>query len=315
MGEFLRALSAVFLIFSLMGMGYVLGRLKWLTSSEKKFLSRYVVNIAVPMNCLVGVLNHLKREDLASMGSLLLVPVLCILLSLLLSVIAANLLRLPRARWGVFVSMAFLSNTLFIGLPLSTQLFGEISIPYVMLYFMGSTLFTQTLAVILIERAGTAASKTRHSAASVLRGILTKPPILGVSAAFAMLLLDLRPPTLFMSFAGYLSSTVTPLALMYCGFIVYELGIRNIRMERGIPTMLVIRLFLSPLICTLLCLFFHVEGLTRAVFITEAALPVVSQITVMAGAYGADEDYAATGSILSTLGIFITIPLLMLILP
>ena len=160
MGEFLRALSAVFLIFSLMGMGYVLGRLKWLTSSEKKFLSRYVVNIAVPMNCLVGVLNHLKREDLASMGSLLLVPVLCILLSLLLSVIAANLLRLPRARWGVFVSMAFLSNTLFIGLPLSTQLFGEISIPYVMLYFMGSTLFTQTLAVILIERAGTAASKT-----------------------------------------------------------------------------------------------------------------------------------------------------------
>ena len=84
MGEFLRALSAVFLIFSLMGMGYVLGRFKWLTSSEKKFLSRYVVNIAVPMNCLVGVLNHLKREDLASMGSLLLVPVLCILLSLLL---------------------------------------------------------------------------------------------------------------------------------------------------------------------------------------------------------------------------------------
>ena len=221
MGEFLRALSAVFLIFSLMGMGYVLGRLKWLTSSEKKFLSRYVVNIAVPMNCLVGVLNHLKREDLASMGSLLLVPVLCILLSLLLSVIAANLLRLPRARWGVFVSMAFLSNTLFIGLPLSTQLFGEISIPYVMLYFIGSTLFTQTLAVILIERAGTATSKTRHSAVSVLRGILTKPPILGVSAAFAMLLLDLRPPALFMSFAGYLSSTVTPLALMYCGFIVY----------------------------------------------------------------------------------------------
>ena len=50
------------------------------------------------------------------------------------------------------------------------------------------------------------------------------------------------------------------------------------------------------------------------VFIVESALPVVSQITVMAGAYGADEEYAATGACLSMLGCFLTIPVLMVIL-
>ena len=34
----------------------------------------------------------------------------------------------------------------------------------------------------------------------------------------------------------------------------------------------------------------------------------------MAGAYGADEEYAATGACLSMLGCFLTIPVLMLIL-
>ena len=43
-------------------------------------------------------------------------------------------------------------------------------------------------------------------------------------------------------------------------------------------------------------------------------MPVVSQVSVMAGAYGADEEYAASGACLSILGCFITLPVLMLIL-
>ena len=313
MGTYLHSLSAVFMIFSLMAVGYVLGRLGWMDAGDKKFVSRFVVNIAVPMNCITGILNNFNRSDLAGMAHLLLVPVSTILLNLAISVLAGKLLKLPRKRFGVFVAMAFLSNTLFIGLPLSTQLFGETAVGYVMLYYIGCTVFTQTVCVMLVERAGTAVPK-EHTAGAFIKDIFTKPPILGLIAAVAMLLLDVRPPEIFMSFAKYLSSTVSPLALLYCGYIVYELGIRNIRMERGIPTMLVLRLLVAPAICAAVCMLVGVEGLCRNVFIVEAALPTVSQITVMAGAYGADEEYSATGAILSMLGIFITVPVLMVML-
>ena len=56
------------------------------------------------------------------------------------------------------------------------------------------------------------------------------------------------------------------------------------------------------------------EGLPLKVFVVESALPVVSQVTVMAGAYGADEEYAAIGACLSILASFVSIPILMLIL-
>ena len=107
---------------------------------------------------------------------------------------------------------------------------------------------------------------------------------------------------------------MSPLALIYCGFIVYEVGLKDLRPLPGLPAMLVIRLVLAPMICWACCRAFGVGGLAQSVFLVESALPVVSQVPVMAGAYGADEQYAAVGSCLSILGSFVSIPILMLIL-
>ena len=313
MAEFLNAVSAVFLLFSLMAVGYFLGVFGWMGSGEKKFLSRFVVNIAVPCNCLVGLLNNLKHEDLARAGQMMVFTVSSIVLTLLLSALAATLLRLPRSRWGVFVPMAGLSNVLFVGLPLCTQLFGEVCVPYVMVYYLSNTIFTQSLAVVLIERAGSQPGKGGGLAHRML-DMLRKPPIVGMAVSIVLLVLGLRPPELVMRFASQISGSVTPLALIYCGYIVYEVGLKNLRFLQGMPTMLVIRLIVSPLICAAFCMLGGVSGLAMRVFIVESALPVVSQITVMAGAYGADEEYAATGACLSMLGCFLTIPVLMVIL-
>ena len=100
MAEFFNAVSAVFLLFSLMAVGYFLGVSGWMGGGEKKFLSRFVVNIAVPCNCLVGLLNNLKHEDLARAGQMMVFTVGGIVLTLVLSALAATLLQLPRSRWG-----------------------------------------------------------------------------------------------------------------------------------------------------------------------------------------------------------------------
>ena len=133
-----------------MAVGYFCGMLKWMGDSEKKFISRYIMSIALPMNCISGLLNNVKHEDLASMGSMLAVPLATVLVMLAVSFAAAKVLKLPRKREGVFIAMSFLSNTLFIGLPMSTQLFGEVSVPYVMAYWMVCTCFTQSVALLLL---------------------------------------------------------------------------------------------------------------------------------------------------------------------
>ena len=313
MAGFFNALSACLVLLLLMAVGYFMGVRGWMTAAEKKFLSRFIINIAVPANCIVGLLNNLDREGLVQAGPLVAAALLGVGATLLLSMGAVALLRLPRARWGVFAAMAGLSNTLFIGIPVCTQLFGEVCMPYVMLYYLGNTTFLQSAGILLVERSGDG-GRQPGGPGRFLRDIFTKPPILGVLCAIVLLVLGVDLPGPVMRFAGYISNTVSPLALIYCGFIVYEVGLKNLRLLPGLPAMLVIRLAVAPVICWGFCLLFGVEGLARDVFLVESALPVVSQVTVMAGAYGADEEYAATGACLSILGCFVSLPILMLVL-
>lgn len=313
MAGFFNAVSACLVLLLLMAVGYFMGTAGWMAAGEKKFLSKYIINIAVPANCIVGLLNNLDRASLAQAGVQLVSAVLGVGASLLLSVGAACLLRLPRSRWGVFVAMAGLSNTLFIGIPVCTQLFGEAAMPFIMLYYLGNTSFLQSAGIMLISRAGSQPGEG-GGLLRFLRETFTKPPILGVLAGVVMLALGVQLPVPVMRFAKYISDTVSPLALIYCGFIVYEVGLKNLRLLPGLPTMLVLRLAVAPAVCFVFCRLFGLEGLVRDVFLVESALPVVSQVTVMAGAYGADEQYAATGACLSILGCFITLPILMLLI-
>ena len=154
MTGFFNALSASLVLLMLMSVGYFMGVLGWMTAQDKKFVSKYIVNIAVPCNCVVGLLNNLSHDQLAQAGIMLVSGLLGVGATLLLSMALATLLRLPRERWGVFVLMAGLSNTIFIGIPVSTQLFGEACMPYLMIYFLANTTFLQSLGFVLIERAG-----------------------------------------------------------------------------------------------------------------------------------------------------------------
>lgn len=313
MAGFFNAVSACLVLLLLMAVGYFMGARGWMTAAEKKFLSRFIINIAVPANCIVGLRNNLDRAGLVRAGPQVAAALVGVGTTLLLSIGMAALLRLPRARRGVFAAMAGLSNVLFIGIPVCTQLFGEACMPYVMLYYLGNTSLLQSAGILLIERSGDR-GRQPGGPGRFLRDVFTKPPILGVLAAVVLLLLDVTPPGPVMRFAGYISNTVSPLALIYCGFIVYEVGLKNLRLLPGLPVMLVMRLAAAPVICWGCCLLFGVEGLARDVFLVESALPVVSQVPVMAGAYGADEEYAAAGACLSILGCFVTLPVLMLMI-
>lgn len=76
---------------------------------------------------------------------------------------------------------------------------------------------------------------------SFLKGVFAKPPILAVFFSLLLLTLDVGPgPAPIMKWAGYISGSVSPLALIYCGYIIYELGLKNLRLMRGLPTMIVV---------------------------------------------------------------------------
>ena len=112
----------------------------------------------------------------------------------------------------------------------------------------------------------------------------------------------------------YMNNVVTPLALLLTGYIIHDIGLRNLHLDRILSVMMAFRFIAAPAICLGFCTLFGVTGLARNVYIVEAAMPVVTQTVVAAAAYGADEQFAAQGAALSTLACFIVTPILMMLL-
>ena len=310
MESFLHAVASVTIILLLTATGYFCAAMGWMSPQAKRFISKFTMSVAIPCMCVYGLTNNLTHELLAGSLGFLLVPLLSTVGAFLLSLLVGRLLKLPRKRLGVFMMMCSVSNAIFIGLPMCTELFGEACTPYVMLYYLVNTSFVQLVGLSLVRWSGEGGGFDKR----MIKKFLTTPAVIGVLVSFVLVFTGIRLPSLVMSYCKYMNNLVTPLALLLTGYIIYEIGLKNLKLDRDLAIMLLFRFLLVPGVSFVLCELFGVAGLGRSVLLVETAMPVVTQTVVAAADYGADEQFAAQGAALSTLACFVVIPVLMLIL-
>ena len=310
MESFLHAVASVTIILLLTATGYFCAAMGWMSPQAKRFISKFTMSVAIPCMCVYGLTNNLTHELLAGSLGFLLVPLLSTVGAFLLSLLVGRLLKLPRKRLGVFMMMCSVSNAIFIGLPMCTELFGEACTPYVMLYYLVNTSFVQLVGLSLVRWAGDGGGFDCR----MIKKFLTTPAVIGVLVSFVLVFTGVSLPPLVMSYCKYMNNLVTPLALLLTGYIIYEIGLKNLKLDRDLAIMLLFRFLLVPGVSFALCELFGVAGLGRSVLLVETAMPVVTQTVVAAADYGADEQFAAQGAALSTIACFVVIPVLMLIL-
>ena len=311
MAYFFNAVSSVVIIFLLTAVGYFCAAKGWTNQAVKTFISKFLMNLAIPCMCIHGLTTNLSRDAISGSWSLLLIAVLVSSASILLSAGVGVLLKLPHKRRGVFVMMCGLSNALFIGYAMCSVLFGEACTPYVMMFYLVNTTFVQLVGIPSVAWSGEGEGS---SVPKLLLRLLRSPTVISVFISFALLYADVQLPAVVLSFMRYMNNTVTPLALLLTGHIIYEIGLKNLRMDLSLFLVACFRFLFAPAMKILLCRVFGISGLARSVFVVESAMPVVTQTVVVATEYKADAEYAAQGAALTTLLSFLVIPILMIIL-
>ena len=242
---FFNSVSAVLVVMLLMGVGYFMGHKGWMKAEHKPLMYKLIIWIALPAMCVNNLQTNFSKEMFSGAGPMILVPLLSIVLMALVSAIIAKALKLPHKQVGVFITMCCLSNSVFIGYPMCRELFGEACVPYVMWYYIINTVFFQTVGVWLIRRSGTGGGSPLDG----LKTVLKNPPFIGVTLGLLLLAFEIRLPSFVMSFTKYLGNMVSPLGLIYSGFIIFETGLSNLKFEKGLPTTVFMRFVVSPLLC------------------------------------------------------------------
>lgn len=303
----LDALQSVLSILTIIGVGYWLTHKGWFDESTGKLFTRLVVNVSLPALMVSNMMNTFDRNTLMSMIGGVVIPFASMLLCYGIAVITSHLLKIDKKRTGTFQTMFFISNTIFMGMPVNAALFGEQSTPYVLLYYIVNTTMLWTLGIYLIQRDGGKTTGKLFSKGT-MKSILT-PPLMGFLAGVVLVMLGIQLPRFMMDTARYLGSVTTPLSLLFIGITFHSISFKEIRFSKDMAAILLGRFVVSPLMVMALASFLSVPWIMKAVFTIQAAMPIATQASIMSKAYDADYQYATIMVTVTTVASLIFIPI------
>ncbi|MEJ6400203.1 AEC family transporter [Nicoliella lavandulae] len=315
MEVFENSISGIVVILLMILLGYFLARRQWFNEQSAKLVAKIVTQVALPAYMISTITSKFTAKTLLHTLPDLRFPVISMLILFALSVAVARALRIAKYHRGLFESMFFNSNTVFVGLPVNLALFGSRSLPYVLVYYMANTTFFWTLGVYLIQRDGDADSKfsLKQTAQKVF-----SPPLLGFIIAVILVLLDVKQVKLIapvltpvLKSCDYVGGLTIPLSMMFIGIAVAKVKLSQFRFDRLNWGILLGRFILAPLLMTLLVTFTDMPILMKQVFILQSAMPVMTNAPVVSKLYNADSEYASVMVTETTLLSLVIIPILM----
>ena len=245
-------------------------------------------------------------------------PALAVIISYLVAFLAVKLFKIRPGRRGIFINAVANANTIFIGMPLNTALFGNKAMSYFLIYYIVNTVSTWAFGVYLIQNDDPTADGKKERG-KINWAKLLPMPLVGFIFSIIWLLIGIPVPNFLGQTLTYVGSLVTPLSLIYIGIVLYDAGLNNFRFERDSILALIGRFIISPLVLIVLIklgmgMGVHLPSLMRQTLVVQSATPMLAVLPILAKEAHGDVKYATDVVVMSTVLFVVVVPILMAIL-
>lgn len=236
------------LIFVALLLGAVLRSVRRFPANTAATLNAFVIWISLPALVLSQITALFATQPLTAT---MLRPVSMAWLQFALAFVVFRVIG-AWAGWrretiGALTLTAGLGNTSFVGFPLLESLVGPSSLPIGVLVDQPGTFLALSTVGLATASLYSPQPNARFDASTVLRRVVSFPPVVALAIAVAWSLAGLPRPATAVSILDRLGSTLVPIALVSVGFQL-RLSRRDLREYRApLAAGLVFKLLLSPL--------------------------------------------------------------------
>lgn len=199
---------------------------------------------------------------------------------------------------------------------MTTALFGEAGIPYLLVYFFANCFFIWSAGLYRIQMDGVARRGGVRPKFFSLKSVkvLFAPPVVAFLLGIVFVLISIPVPSFLMGTFKSLGSIASPLALIFIGMTIHRVGFEKLKhVPREVWYVMFSCFILRPLVMYLVSAPFDLDPMMRKVFVAASMLPVSSVIAVLARAHGADEEFASEAVGATTIGLVFALPVLLFI--
>ncbi|HWQ77325.1 MAG TPA: AEC family transporter [Anaerovoracaceae bacterium] len=297
--------AKIFSVFSISLFGYAANKLKRLPGESTKYLSQLLLYIASP--CLV--IYSMSQEELnddtvASVLQTAGLMVLALTVSTVIAYLAVKIMKAPAEDRGVYEALLVLTNSGFMGYPLSLAVFGEKGLFLMIIANTCFTFFAYTIGVVILI----SGRDEKLTLKTIIKSIISIPSITTV-IGLAIFAFGIQLPSLLEDFLDTVGAITIPLSMIIIGIQLAESKVGEILKNRHIFETVILRLAVFPLLLFGLFIWLPVSPFVLSIVVFAMAMPSAAITPMLAEVYGANAKLAAQAVFLTTMFSLITIPI------
>ncbi|MDN3954500.1 AEC family transporter [Sporolactobacillus laevolacticus] len=303
--EFSTVLYQVFMIFTLMAVGFFAHKWNLIHESGAKDMTKILLYIVSPCVIILAFQQPFTIRRL----HVLLISFICVVCIFLFSITASRLifnghLIKDEGRRNALKFSATYSNAGFMGIPLVNAVLGTQGVFYATTYLAGFNLFCWTHGIGLYGK-----KKDRKT---IIKNMFN-PNIIAVLVGLILFLFSLKLPLFLVTGLTYISHLNTPLSMIVIGDSIASLPLLSFFNDRGIWSGVIMRNLIVPAVAILLL---HLTGISQTALLSVtllSACPIAGIVVLFALLNDFDQTFPTKLMTVSTLLSVVTIPIVSLL--
>ena len=291
-------------IILMIGIGYALKRIDFLSEKDINPLNKIVMNILLP--CMI--FSALYSSDLSLIPKLGILPFVILISSFVTGLVSFLILKKlgydDKKLWTVLVTV-MIANTAFMGYPVNLGIFGHEGFLRAIFCDIATMCIFLILSFVLVIKFGGTVKKA-------IRKIALFPPLWAIVFGLGLNILNVPIGPVLNNTVNYLGNGAIPLIMISLGLSIDLAGLS--RSKSMVAFTSIMKLLFFPAIAFIVVLFLGLSDLQYTVAIVEAAMPSGMLSLVLAITYNLDYQLTSDCILINTVISLITLPVIIMIL-
>ena len=288
-------LQQMFIMFLLMGVGYLMFYFKKISNEGSKSLGNNLIFLSLPCVIIKSFIVEHNTETTIGLALSALAAAVILTCSILIS-------RLFFKKDAIAGFASSFSNPGFFGIPIIVACVSDGAVFYIASFIAFLNILQWTYGVSILQD---------KSVSLTFKKVITAPFMIAIIIGLFFYFTGFEMPHILLQCVTFLSQLNTPLAMFTIGIYLAQTNITKMFYKKDLYIISGVRLVLIPLVSLLLLSILPntYADLKMAVLIASAC-PVGSNVAVYAHLHQKDYPYAVETIVISTILSLLTIPLI-----
>ncbi|WP_087972696.1 AEC family transporter [Oceanobacillus rekensis] len=300
-------LQQIVVLYAIGFVGFLARKKGILNEHSIEVLTQLILSLTLPFLILYSMDQPYTMKIASHLFWLIPISVFILIISCVIAFLMRRILKLPENQQGVFEGLIIFGNQGFIGFALISSLFPDLGALYVTLFNLPYLILIWTYGIYLfVGKKDDVPWKT----------IFLNPGILSTFIGLLIFVLPIHWPSMVSDMLKSIGNMTIPLSMLVIGTFVANMNLKKSLFLLRNKTLWIVtglRLLIIPLLLFPL-IFYSLPFPLLATAILVSGMPAAPTIALYAQKFGGDTDYAAMGSMWTTLLSILTLPGLYILL-